>query len=90
MTGLLGAGIRLPLFSTPLFLNAEVLAGAAGGGGLNLGGGLIEQMNGGLGYQLNNDLGLIAQYGYMSAIQGPFRAKTVSLSLAYNFTLFTK
>ena len=89
MTGLLGAGIRLPLFSTPLFFNAEALAGAAGGGGLNLGGGLVWQTNAGLGYQLSDAFGLIAQYGYMSAPKGAFRARTASLSLAYNFTLFT-
>lgn len=90
MTGLVGAGLHIPLFKTPLFVDAETLVGAAGGGGLAVGSGLVWQANAGLGYQFFDDFSLLAQYGYMSAIKGNFKAKVLSLSFAYNFTLFTK
>ncbi|WP_143144878.1 hypothetical protein [Mariprofundus micogutta] len=90
MTGLVGAGVHLPMFNTPLFIEAEGLLGAAGGGGLAVGGGLVWQANAGLGYQLMDDFSLLAQYGYMRAPKGKFRAKVLSLAFGYNFTLFTK
>jgi len=90
MTGLVGAGLHLPIFGSPLFIDAEALLGAAGGGGLAVGSGLVWQANAGVGYQLFDDFSLLAQYGYMSAIKGDFKAKVLSLSLAYDFTLFTK
>ncbi|PJA32254.1 MAG: hypothetical protein CO187_04990 [Zetaproteobacteria bacterium CG_4_9_14_3_um_filter_53_7] len=90
MTGLVGAGLHMPLFNTPLFVDAEALVGAAGGGGLAVGSGLVWQANAGLGYQLFDDFSLLAQYGYMSAIKGNFKAKVMTLSFAYDFTLFTK
>lgn len=90
MTGLVGGGVSLPIFSTPLFITAELLAGAAGGGGLAVGGGLVWQANAGLGYQLSDEFSLIAQYGYMAAPKGNFRARVLSLSVGYNFTLFSR
>ena len=90
MTGLVGAGVHKPLFESPLFVDAEVLVGAAGGGGLAVGSGLVWQANAGLGYQLSDDFSLLAQYGYMSALKGDFKARVLSLSVAYHLTLFTK
>jgi len=60
------------------------------GGGLATGGGLVWQSNAGIGYQFNDRYSLIAQYGYMAAVQGDFKAKVVTFSFGYNFTLFTK
>jgi len=88
MTGLVGVGVHLPILSTPLFVDAEGLAGAAGGGGMAVGGGLVWQANAGLGYQITDALAVIGQYGYMAAPKGNFRAKVLSASLAYSFTLF--
>ena len=90
MAGLLGTGIHLPLSGTPLFIDGEILAGAAGGGGLAVGGGLVWQSNLGLGYQLTDNFSVIAQYGYMAAPEGDFKADVVTLSLGYNFTFYTK
>ena len=91
MVGLVGAGVHQQLFGTPIFFDAEALVGAAGGGGLSTGGGLVWQSNAGLGYQFNKNYSLIAQYGYMAAArQGHFKAKVATVSLGYNFTLFTK
>lgn len=90
MTGLVGAGAHFPLFGSRLFVEAEALVGAAGGGGMAVGGGLVWQSNAGLGYQLTDDHSILAQYGYMASPKGNFRAKVLTLSLAYNFTLFTR
>jgi len=90
MTGLWGLGYHLPISNTPVFLDLEGLLGAAGGGGLDVAGGLVWQGNIGLGYRLSESLALIGSAGYMSAPKGNFRAKLFGLSLAYHFTLFTK
>ncbi|NWF39477.1 hypothetical protein F3F96_10060 [Mariprofundus sp. NF] len=90
MTGLVGGGVHLPLFGSPLFIDGELLVGAAGGGGLAVGGGFVWQGNAGLGYQFSDEFSLIAQYGYMAAPKGNFRAKVLSLSLGYNLTLFSR
>ncbi|WP_198507407.1 hypothetical protein [Mariprofundus ferrinatatus] len=90
MTGLVGAGVHLPLFGSPLFIEAEGLIGAAGGGGMAVGGGLVWQGNAGLGYQLTDAHSMIAQYGYMAAPKGNFRARVLTLAFAYNFSLFTR
>ena len=52
MTGLVGTGVRKNL-NKSLYLNAETLAGAAGGGGLAMGSGLVWQGNAGVGYDIN-------------------------------------
>lgn len=88
MTGLIGAGAHLPLFGTPLFVELEALAGAAGGGGLAVGGGFVWQTNAGLGYQFNDAYSVIGTYGYMGAPKGPFRARVLTVSVGYNFSLF--
>ncbi len=90
MTGLWGLGYHLPILNTPVFLDLEGLVGAAGGGGLDVAGGLVWQGNIGLGYAFSKSLALIGSTGYMSAPKGNFRAKVFGLSLAYHFTLFTK
>lgn len=88
MKGLVGAGVHLPLFGSPLFVDVEGLVGAAGGGGLDVAGGFVWQGNAGLGYQLSDAYSLIGSYGYMSAPKGNFRARVLGLSLAYRFNLF--
>ena len=82
MTGLLGAGVRQKT-SKKTFLEIEGLFGAAGGGGLNTGSGLVYQGNLNFGYQLNKSLSLIGSYGQMKATNGDFHAHVYGLSLAY-------
>lgn len=90
MTGLVGGGTHLPLFASPLFLELEALVGAAGGGGLDVAGGLVWQSNAGLGYRLSDSYSILASGGYMSAPKGNFRAKVFSLALTYRFSFFTE
>jgi len=89
MTGLLGPGLRLPIPGTPLFVEADTLIGAAGGGGLDVAGGLVWQADAGIGWQFSDVYSLQADYGVMRSAKGNFRAKVVSLSLGYNFSLPT-
>lgn len=87
MTGLLGAGVRQNL-TDRWFTEGEALIGAAGGGGLAVGGGLVGQVNAGIGYRLSKSLSVMTTLGYMGAPRGDFRAKVVGLSLAYDFATF--
>ena len=89
MTGLVGGGVHLPLFASPVFLELEALVGAAGGGGLDVAGGFVWQGNAAFGYQLSDCYSIIGSYGYMSAPKGDFRAKVLGLALTYRFSLFT-
>ncbi len=88
MTGLLGAGVHQTL-SKKTFIELEALAGAAGGGGLNTGSGMVYQGNMNLGYQLNKQLSLIASYGQMKAANGDFHAHVYGVSLAYQFNVLS-
>lgn len=89
MTGLVGAGVQVPIM-TNWFVEGEGLVGAAGGGGLAVGNGLVSQVNAGIGYRLTDALSLMGTAGYMAAIGGDFKAKVVGLSLAYQFTGFAE
>ena len=90
MAGLLGGGVHFPISNGPIFVDGEVLLGAAGGGGLRVGGGLVWQANAGFGYQISDKYSIICSYGRMEAPRGAFKANVVSLSFAYNFTFFAK
>ncbi|WP_020676286.1 hypothetical protein [Geopsychrobacter electrodiphilus] len=89
MTGLVGIGATHPLFNSPLSLEVEGLMGAAGGGGLDVAGGLVWQANAGLDYKLSKACSVMGSYGYMAAPRGAFRAKVIGLSLNYKFSFFT-
>lgn len=89
MTGQVGVGIHQPV-SEDFFTEAEMLLGAAGGGGLAVGGGLVGQANASLGYQYSKPLSLLASAGRIESVTGNFKANVVGLSLAYQFTGFIK
>ena len=89
MTGLVGAGGHLNI-SDNWFVEAEALIGAAGGGSLNTGSGLVAQYNLGLGYQLTPALSVQLTAGQMAAPNGSFRANVIGASLGYQFTGFTQ
>ena len=88
MTGLVGGGYRLPL-AERLFVQGEMLLGAAGGGGINVGSGLVQQFNLSLGYRWTDSLSLMLTAGEARALNGPFRARVWGLALGYDFNLFT-
>jgi hypothetical protein len=87
MKGLVGLGYQQPV-AGPWFAEAEALVGAAGGGGLAVGGGLVAQANASLGYRLNKSLSLMATAGRIQASRGDFNANVLGVSLGYQFTGF--
>ena len=87
MTGLVGVGAQRSL-ADAWFVEAEALVGAAGGGGLATGGGLVWQFNVGLGYRLAKHLSIMGTAGTMTAFRGDFRAKVLGLGLVYDITTF--
>jgi hypothetical protein len=87
MTGLVGLGYQQQV-AGPWFAEAEALAGAAGGGGLAVGGGLVGQVNASLGYRLNKSLSLMATAGRIQATRGELNANVLGVSLGYQFTGF--
>lgn len=90
MAGLIGAGVHFPLMDTPFFLDLEGLSGAAGGGGLAVGGGLVWQVNAGIGYKLREAFSIMATIGHIDAPKGDFEAHVVGVSIGYQFTAFGK
>ncbi len=87
MTGLVGMGTQRSLRGA-WFAEAEALVGAAGGGGLATGGGLVGQLNVGLGYRLSKHVSVMGTAGTMTALGGDFRAKVLGLGLVYDLTTF--
>lgn len=87
MTGLVGLGTQRN-FGSAWFAESEALVGAAGGGGLATGGGLVGQINVGLGYRLSKQLSVMGTAGTMAAFRGDFRAKVLGLGLLYDLTAF--
>jgi hypothetical protein len=87
MTGQIGAGVRQSLGGA-WFAEGEALLGAAGGGGLSVGGGVVGQANVSLGYQISPALSVLATAGHLVAPRGDLRAHVLGLSLAYQFTGF--
>jgi hypothetical protein len=85
MAGLVGAGVHLPLGNTPFYLEGEALGGAAGGGGLAVGGGLVWQANASLGYELTDSISLTVGAGRLEAVDGPLKANVISAGLSYKF-----
>ena len=88
MTGQLGVGTHRAL-GTNTFVEVEALAGAAGGGGLSTGGGLVYQLNANLGWQVNEHTAVLLGAGELKAANGNLRAHVAGLSVAYRFNAFT-
>ncbi len=88
MTGMVGAGTQWPL-AQRWHVEGEMLVGAAGGGGVAVGGGLVGQANASIGLQLSNSLGLLASVGRITAPRGNFKADVAGLALTYQFTGFS-
>lgn len=87
MTGLVGGGIRLGIPGTAFYVEADMLIGAAGGGGLDVAGGLVWQADAGISWQFAKSYSLQASLGLMQAPLGNFKARVISVSLAHDFSL---
>lgn len=88
MTGQVGAGVHYGFWHR-FFVEAEGLVGAAGGGGLHTGSGLVYQGNLSLGYQVNKAIALMATAGRISATSGDFKANVIGVSITYRFDAYS-
>jgi len=85
--GLIGAGWEIPLREDGrLSFNAEVTVGAAGGGGVDVGGGAIIQPQLGLTWRLNNRFAARFEAGRVKALEGKLDSNLVGLGLTYEFS----
>lgn len=90
MIGLVGVGVHYPWGTTPVFTDLEFLVGAAGGGGLDVAGGLVLQSNFDLGYQLSESNRVAVSYGEIKATGGNFKAHVVGAAISCDFSLFAR
>ncbi len=85
--GLVGLGIKSNTFAnntTEVFV--QFLGGAAGGGNISTGQGLIVKPSTGIGYQLSKNLGLRTSAGYVKAKGGKLSSPFISLGLKYGIS----
>ena len=88
--GIVGLGVQSNTFfnnTTSLFVQA--LAGAAGGGGISTGQGLIVKPSAGVNYKLTNKLKLRAGLGYIKARGGSLSSNFLNFGISYNFSYLT-
>ena len=85
--GLVGLGwlTQLPL-AEQLWVRADAQVGVAGGGGLDVGGGLLWQSKLGLGWQVNRALSVQLAWGRTAAHEGTLDAELVSVGITLRTT----
>jgi hypothetical protein len=86
--GLVGLGLKTASFfnnSTTFF--TQFLGGAAGGGNISTGQGLILKPSLGLDYQLSNTLNLRTSGGYVKAKGGELSSPFINFGIKYNISL---
>ena len=85
--GIVGLGLRSNSFfnnTTKLF--TQILAGAAGGGDISTGQGLIIKPSLGINYQLNKTLSLRSSLGYIKAKGGNLSSTLFNFGINYNLS----
>lgn len=86
--GLAGAGLRMrTMFKDKLHTHFQVLGGAAGGGGISTGQGLIIKPSVGVNYHLNSSIRIKANGGYVNALGGDLNTWFVNIGLGYELAL---
>ena len=72
-------------FNNKIYGNVGFLIGAAGGGDVNSGGGLVYRTFTGIGYHLNKKWSVATQLAWTAALESQFKAKTASLNVTYHY-----
>ena len=85
--GLVGPGYTIPV-GDRFAISAEVLAGAAAGGGINTGGGAVGVVNLDLDYKLSSSVALGLDLGWIHSWRGGLDAPLIGLGLKVDFTTF--
>ncbi len=85
--GLIGAGWETPLRADGrLRFNAELCAGAAGGGGVDVGAGAVLQPQVGLGWRLDPQFAVRLEAGRVMAPDGRLDSNSIGIGLLYEFS----
>lgn len=88
--GIVGLGIQSnPIFNKNVSVFAQVLGGAAGGGGISTGEGLIVKPSLGLNIELTNTLNIRGGMGYVKAKGGNLSSIFGHFGLSYNLSFLT-
>jgi hypothetical protein len=84
-------GVRYRYEWTPSWqFRAQVMGGAAGGGGIDTGHGLVIQYSAGLAHQLNQNWGFSIGAGQMTSISGNFKPFFTDVGIIYRFATIEK
>ena len=85
--GIVGLGIQSNrFFNNRIALFMQILGGAAGGGGISTGQGLIAKPSAGLSYKLTEKLKLRGGLGYVKAKGGQLSSAFGNIGISYNFS----
>lgn len=82
--GIVGMGLQSNFIVNKIKFFGQILTGAAGGGGINTGQGLIAKPSTGVDIKINNVLNLRSAFGYVTAIKGELASPFVNIGLNYN------
>ena len=86
--GIVGLGIKTnPIFSNSTTFFTQILGGAAGGGHISTGEGLILKPSLGADYQLTNTLSFRVATGFVKAKGGDLNSYFVNFGIKYNISL---
>lgn len=83
--GIVGLGVASGTFFNNVSVFTQVLGGAAGGGGISTGQGLIVKPSVGINYKLNNKICIRGSLGYVKAYQGKLSSVFANLGISYRF-----
>ena len=83
MDALFGLLYRIPL-SDSLYWDNDAMIGAGGGGQVDTGNGMLVAVDTGLGWSITPNFSLKGSVGYLDAIDGKFRAATLTVGANYS------
>ena len=85
--GLVGIGLKTKyLFNNTTNIYSQLLAGAAGGGDISTGQGLIIKPSVGINYKLNSKINLRSSLGYVKAKGGNLSSTLLNFGINYNLS----
>lgn len=84
--GLMGGGLLYPLGNSPWSVSLEALLGVGGGGGLDVSGGGLAQVQAGLRYRVSRNLSLQLELGKVHSLSGALDSEVANLNLVYSFS----
>lgn len=84
--GIVGLGLQTNFIANNYKFFGQLLGGAAGGGGISTGQGLIVKPSIGLDFKINNTLNLRIASGYVSAVNGNLNNPLFNIGINYNIS----